>query len=149
MPSARRLRLLALGQLALSPICCAGEHPMTAIRNLTTRRLKRLYIRMSERELEAINAKARECALSASEYVRRCAFGRALSTRIDQEALSELRRQGGLIKHLASTDRQHAYEYRIALNLIHEAIRRLCGEITRKLTRSELREAASCDDQLG
>jgi len=82
---------------------------------------------MSERELEAIAAKARECALSSSEYVRRCALGRALSTRIDLEALAELRRQGGLIKHLASTDRQHAYEYRVALNLIQETISRVCA----------------------
>jgi hypothetical protein len=47
-----------------------------------------------------------------------------VSSRSDQEALRELRRQGGFIKHLASTDRQNAYEYRTALNLIQETIRR-------------------------
>ncbi len=67
--------------------------------------------------------KADQCSLSISEYIRRCALGRAVSSRSDQEALRELRRQGGLIKHLASTDRQNAHEYRVALNLIQETIR--------------------------
>jgi hypothetical protein len=79
---------------------------------------------MSPHEYAAIAEKAKECALSISEFLRRCALGRAVSSRSDQEALSELRRQGGLIKHLASTDRQNAYEYRVALNLIQETIRR-------------------------
>jgi hypothetical protein len=74
------------------------------------------------------------CALSVSEFVRRCALGRPLSTRVEIEAISELRRQGGLIKHLASNDRQHAYEFRVALKLIHDAIRRVtrASESTQK-----------------
>ena len=84
-----------------------------------------VLIRMSHSEHDAIAEKARECALSVSAYLRRCALGRPLSTHIDQEALRELRRQGGLIKHLASSDRQNAYEYRVTLNLIQETIRRL------------------------
>jgi len=79
---------------------------------------------MSPIERDAVAGKADECSLSISEYMRRCALGRAVSSRSDQEALRELRRQGGLIKHLASTDRQNAYEYRVALNLIQETIRR-------------------------
>jgi len=82
-------------------------------------------IRMSPPERDAIAKKARTCALSVSEYLRRCALGRPISTHIDQDALRELRRQGGLIKHLASSDRQHAYEYRVTLNLIQETIRDL------------------------
>jgi|GEM_PF-2215653 len=82
-------------------------------------------IRMSRPERDAIAKKAHACALSVSEYLRRCALDRPISSHIDQEALRELRRQGGLIKHLAASDRQHAYEYRIALNLIQETIRRL------------------------
>lgn len=84
-------------------------------------------MRMSPRERATIARKAHECNLSISEFLRRCALGKALSTQADAEAISELRRQGGLIKHLASTDRQNACEYRIALNRIHEAIQRICA----------------------
>jgi hypothetical protein len=83
-----------------------------------------VLVRMNPRERAMIARKAHECNLSMSEYLRRCSLGRIVSSRSDQEALRELRRQGGLIKHLASTDRQNAYEYRTALNLIQETIRR-------------------------
>ena len=84
-------------------------------------------MRMSPRERATIASKAHECNLSISEFLRRCALGKHLSTQSDAQAVSELRRQGGLIKHLASTDRQNAYEYRVTLNLIQEAIRRVCS----------------------
>ena len=84
-----------------------------------------MLIRLSVEERNDIAEKAASCALSVSEYMRRCALDKPLGTHVDKEALSELRRQGGLIKHLATSDRQHAYEYRVALNLIHETIRRL------------------------
>ncbi len=45
-----------------------------------------------------------------------------MSSRVDAEALGELRRQGGLIKHLTSTDLQNAYEYRGILNVIQQTI---------------------------
>lgn len=89
------------------------------------RKVLSILIRMSPHDREAIQKKADACALSLSEYVRRCALDRVVSTRTDSEALRELRRQGGLIKHLASTDRQNAYEYRVTLNLIQETIGRL------------------------
>ena len=93
-----------------------------------------ILVRISVEDRAIIGRRASMCALSVSEFVRRCALGRPLSTRVEIEAITELRRQGGLIKHLASNDRQHAYEYRVALNLIHDAIRRVtrAGESTQK-----------------
>jgi hypothetical protein len=91
------------------------------------RRSTFFLMRMSPTERATIDRKARQCNLSKSEYMRRCALGRPLSTQSDADAVSELRRQGGLIKHLASTDRQNAYEYRVTLNLIQDAIRRVCS----------------------
>lgn len=82
-------------------------------------------MRLSHVEHDGIAKKAQECGLSVSEYLRSCALERPISTYADQIALGELRRQGGLIKHLASTDRQNAYEYRVTLNLIQETIRRI------------------------
>ena len=84
-----------------------------------------LLIRLSTDERARIKQRAESCAVTVSEYVRRCALDRALTARVDIEALAELRRQGGLIKHLASSDHSHAYEYRVALNLIHVTIRKL------------------------
>jgi len=80
---------------------------------------------MSPADRELIARKAGEYSLSMGEYLRRCALDRPMSSNADQEALRELRRQGGLIKHLASTDRQNSYEYRVALNLVQEAILRI------------------------
>jgi hypothetical protein len=91
------------------------------------RRSTFFLMRMSPRERATIARNAHECNLSISEFLRRCALGKPLSTQSDAEAVSELKRQGGLIKHLASTDRQNAYEYRVALNRIHEAIQRICS----------------------
>ncbi len=80
---------------------------------------------MTKDEGSVISHNADACGLSLSEYMRRCALGLAIHSRVDAEALRELRRHGGLIKHLASSDRRHAYEYQVTLNLIQEAIRRL------------------------
>ena len=87
------------------------------------RRTDAILVRVSPDEHALLRQQADACAVAVSEYVRRCALDRPLTARTDIEALAELRRQGGLIKHLASTDRHHAYEYRVALNLLHEAIR--------------------------
>jgi len=92
--------------------------------NADDRKSTFFLMRMSPNERSTIARKAQECNLSMSEYLRRCALGRMVSSRSNQEALKELRRQGGLIKHLASTDRQNAHEYRDALNLLQETILR-------------------------
>jgi hypothetical protein len=84
-----------------------------------------LLIRLRPDEHARIKQRAESCAVNVSEYIRRCALDRPLTARVDIEALAELRRQGGLIKHLALSDRSHGYEYRVALNLIHETIRKL------------------------
>jgi len=84
-----------------------------------------IIFRVSGPEHVLIKQKAEAHDLTVSEYVRCCAFDRPLIMRADHEALMELRRQGGLIKHLASIDRQNTYAYRVTLNLIQETLRRL------------------------
>jgi hypothetical protein len=91
------------------------------------RRSTFFLMRMSPREHATIARKAGECNLSISEYLRRCALGKPLSTQSDADAVSELKRQGGLLKHLASTDQQNAHEYRVTLNRIQNAILRICS----------------------
>jgi hypothetical protein len=87
-----------------------------------------MLIRMRPTERAAIESRATICRLSVSEYLRRCALRKHVEPRADVDAVGELRRQGGLIKHLASTDRRNSYEYRTALNLIHKTIRRICRD---------------------
>ena len=89
------------------------------------RKTDAILVRVSPDEHAFLRQRANACAVTVSEYVRRCALNRPIAARADIEALAELRRQGGLIKYLASTDRHYAYEYRVALNLLHEAIRRV------------------------
>ncbi len=98
---------------------------MTSIVATTTPKDAAILIRISTKERAVIGLRANMCALSTSEFIRRCALGRPISSRVDIAAISELRRQGGLIKHLASADRQHADEYGVALTLIQDAIRRV------------------------
>ena len=60
----------------------------------------RLYLRVNEDEHEAIKGKAKLSGLSVSEYARRQALGFKVCSKFDFNVLNELRRQGGLIKHL-------------------------------------------------
>ncbi len=94
----------------------------------------RIFVRVTQQERDAMARNASKCRLTLSEYVRRSAIGLPVASRVDAEALGELRRQGGLIKHLAANDRQHAYEYRVTLNLIQETVRQLqyAGQSTDK-----------------
>ena len=60
----------------------------------------RLYLRVNEDEHEAIKGKAKLSGLSVSEYARRLALGFKVCSKFDFNVLNELRRQGGLIKHI-------------------------------------------------
>lgn len=91
----------------------------------TDRKTAFILIRVSIEERERIRQLAEACACSVSEFLRSCAFDQQLEPKVNADALAELRRQGGLIKHLASMDRAHAYEYRVALNRLNALLRRL------------------------
>lgn len=56
--------------------------------------------RLTEKEKDFIRAQAEAAGLSASEYVRALALGYEIRTRADAAVLNELRRLGGLCKHL-------------------------------------------------
>ena len=101
---------------------------MTPRRNGTDRKTDVMLVRLTAQEHATLRERAAFCGISVSEYVRNCALHRQIVARIDRTALAELRRQGGLIKHLAFSDRRNAYEYRVALNLLQVTIRRLIGD---------------------
>ena len=60
----------------------------------------RLYLRVNKKEYEVIKEKAKLSGLSVSEYGRRLALGFKICSKFEFNVLNELRRQGGLIKHI-------------------------------------------------
>lgn len=64
-----------------------------------------VHIRVTPQEREDIQEQAEASGLSVSEYVRRRVLGRRVVSRTDKKMLSELRRQGGLLKHVFNESR--------------------------------------------
>lgn len=60
----------------------------------------RIDIRVTREERQEIQEQAGVSGLSVSEYVRRRTLGRRVSSVMDVRILSELRRQGGLLKKI-------------------------------------------------
>lgn len=65
-----------------------------------------LILRLLPEEKTAIAAEAGKAGLTVSEYIRRRALGKPVKSRMSEKAINELRRLGGLQKHLA-TKYQH------------------------------------------
>jgi hypothetical protein len=93
----------------------------------TEQRQKRvaLSVRVSDRDRDAIAAKAASSGLPIAEYVRRCALGRQTPSRVDARLINELRRLGGLQKHLYNGDRDRGRQYAEILLELTDAIRRV------------------------
>jgi hypothetical protein len=60
----------------------------------------RLFIRTTDAEKAIIKAQARKAGLTMSEYMRRTSLNKRIVSKVDQKALGELARLGGLQKHL-------------------------------------------------
>ncbi len=67
---------------------------------------KWVTIRVTEREKARLTEQAEIAGLSLSEYMRRRFFGGRLAAHLDLNAIAELRRIGGLLKHNFETLRQ-------------------------------------------
>lgn len=59
-----------------------------------------IQLRCTEAEAEAIKSKAILAGLTTSEYLRRTALNRRIQVRTDIRMMNELKRLGGLQKHL-------------------------------------------------
>ncbi len=87
----------------------------------------RFNLRLQPAELDLIRDDADAAGLSLSETVRRRYLGLPIASRIDSNAVRELRRQGGLLKHALGS----AYsEERHKILPILDRIRGLLDEIT-------------------
>ena len=63
-------------------------------------RTKLFKFRLTEKEKDFIRAQAKSVGLPTSEYVRALVLGNEIQTKTDVSVLNELRRLGGLCKHL-------------------------------------------------
>jgi hypothetical protein len=61
---------------------------------------RRIFIRITDAEKANIRDQAKIAGLTMSEYMRRIAFNKRIISKMDQKALGELARLGGLQKHL-------------------------------------------------
>ncbi len=69
-------------------------------------------IRMTQQEKQEIVLHAKLCGLSMAEYVRRSSLKKRIHSKVDLYAINELRRLGGLQKHLANTTTENTEEFR-------------------------------------
>lgn len=69
-------------------------------KNNKNQRTKLVKCRCTDSEYEAINNKAFAAGLTTSEYLRRTALNRRIMVRTDIRMMNELKRLGGLQKHI-------------------------------------------------
>ena len=90
----------------------------------------RIDIRVTKEEREEIQEYAEASGLSVSEYVRRRTLGRRVDSVTDVRMLSELRRQGGLLKKIFN-ESKGMYSEKVAVAL--ENINKFIELLERKL----------------
>ena len=61
---------------------------------------RRVEIRWDLKDHHAVVQKAKVCGLNTSEFIRRATMRRQIRTLTDEAAIAELRRLGGLLRHL-------------------------------------------------
>ena len=64
---------------------------------------KRVGCRLTAAEHTRLNAEAQLHGMTLSQLIRHRVVGTQVTSKIDAQAVAELRRQGGLLKHLALT----------------------------------------------
>ena len=86
----------------------------------------RIDFRVTREERQEIQEEAEASGLSVSEYVRRRALGRRVDSVMDVKMISELRRQGGLLKKIYSeSGGMYSEKTAVALANINRFIERL------------------------
>jgi len=85
-----------------------------------------INIRVTPQERERINEQAEISGLTISEYARRRICGSSIPSRIEKKMISELRRQGGLLKYIFN-ESHGMYSEKLAdtLDSIYSFIRNL------------------------
>ena len=82
-------------------------------------------VRLTEAEKAQLRSDAEVAGLTVSALVRRRALGRRVVASMDLTVVRELRRQGGLVKHLHHQSGAHSVETGRALRAIEQLIDRI------------------------
>ena len=92
---------------------------------------RKYSFRVSEQESEDFEEQRKVAGLSVSEYVRRRILGFRIVSKIDLRVLGELKRQGGLIKHLYKLTRgMYSQDMAEAIQALTSCVRKLERIIT-------------------
>ena len=92
---------------------------------------RRIFIRITDAEKANIRDQAKIAGLTMSEYMRRIAFNKRIISKMDQKALGELARFGGLQKYLLMQikglpdEEGLRRELNATLSAVHSAVRTL------------------------
>lgn len=86
-----------------------------------------LRVRLTSSEKSELVESAEHAGLTVSEYVRRRAIGHAVISRTDAALIRELRRQGGLIKHVWLATGKVSNDALRAISIISSAIKNLAN----------------------
>lgn len=85
-----------------------------------------LAVRVTPEEADAIREKARDAGATVSEFLRACALGRKTRNTLDSQVINELRRLGGLQKHLFNEGGgAHSHAFAEVLAELKKAVARI------------------------
>jgi len=84
---------------------------------------RRLEVRLTDEEWHNLSEQADRAALTVSEFVRRRVVGYRIVSRVEDKLLNELRRLGGLQKHLVTQLPEKRPEFNAILNQILTTIK--------------------------
>ena len=96
-----------------------------AVRTYTKDRTCRVEVRLTPEERANLEEQASKTKLTLSELVRRRVTGRAVVSRYDDDLINEMRRQGGLLKHLLMQYPAERQAFQRALDEITATFRRV------------------------
>lgn len=87
---------------------------------------KIVHVRLSESEFQALKRKTMISGLTYSEFLRRAANNRRIVSRLEERAINELCRLGGLLKHIhVESGGAYRHATAAAIDEIRKAVRTL------------------------
>jgi len=95
---------------------------------MTTKHYKTkiIHVRLSEQEYETLLFKINASGLTISEFIRRAANNRRITSKIEANVVNELRRIGGLLKHVHNeSNGAYSSDTASAIFEIREAVKHL------------------------
>jgi hypothetical protein len=102
----------------------------------------RAGVRLSEEERKRIWEQAEASALSVSEFIRRRTLGKQIVSRADLRALAELRRLGGLLKHVhLETRGSYSRDTANAIRAIESYVRSLERDFRKKAAEEQTHDS--------